>query len=315
MSESDLNAAPAAAPPTAGRILHNARRAAGMSLDDLAARVKVPVSRLQALENDQFEEWPNKNLLRALAASVARHVRLDPAIVLNQMPNAEKVVWSAAASGSSVGFTERDGLSLRSPGGLARLPLALLALALVVAALAIYFGPRVRASVEGIWTGPASVASPAAVPVASEPVLPPDAGPTDTRVGAGTPETPSGVPTASGALTDALSAAPAVAVAVSQPVQAKTAVAAPASMAAASASTSLLLVFKASGMTWVAVTDAKGAYVLRKTLGAGETATASGDLPLWVVVGRVDHTEVLVRGKTMKLEPTAPDNVARFKVQ
>jgi hypothetical protein len=32
-------------------------------------------------------------------------------------------------------------------------------------------------------------------------------------------------------------------------------------------------------------------------------------------VGRVDHTEVLVRGKTMKLEPTAPDNVARFKVQ
>jgi len=313
MSESDLNPAPAAAPPTAGRILHNARRAAGMSLDDLAARVKVPVSRLQALENDQFEEWPNKNLLRALAASVARHVRLDPAIVLNQMPKAEKVVWSAAASGSSVGFTERDGLSLRSPGGLARLPLALLALALVVAALAIYFGPRVRASVEGIWTGPASVASPAAVPVASEPVLPPDAGPTDTRVGAGTPETPSTVPTASGALTEASPATPAVA--VSQPVQAKTAVAAPASMAAASASTTPLLVFKASGMTWVAVTDAKGAYVLRKTLGAGETATASGDLPLWVVVGRVDHTEVLVRGKTMKLEPTAPDNVARFKVQ
>jgi len=313
MSESDLNPAPAAAPPTAGRILHNARRAAGMSLDDLAARVKVPVSRLQALENDQFEEWPDKNLLRALAASVARHVRLDPAIVLNQMPKAEKVVWSAAASGSSVGFTERDGLSLRSPGGLARLPLALLALALVVAALAIYFGPRVRASVEGIWTGPASVASPAAVPVASEPVLPPDAGPTDTRVGAGTPETPSTVPTASGALTEASPATPAVA--VSQPVQAKTAVAAPASMAAASASTTPLLVFKASGMTWVAVTDAKGAYVLRKTLGAGETATASGDLPLWVVVGRVDHTEVLVRGKTMKLEPTAPDNVARFKVQ
>jgi cytoskeleton protein RodZ len=313
MSESDLNPAPAAAPPTAGRILHNARRAAGMSLDDLAARVKVPVSRLQALENDQFEEWPDKNLLRALAASVARHVRLDPAIVLNQMPKAEKVVWSAAASGSSVGFTERDGLSLRSPGGLARLPLALLALALVVAALAIYFGPRVRASVEGIWTGPASVASPVAAPVASEPVLPPDAGPTDTRVGAGTPETPSTVPTASGALTEASPATPAVA--VSQPVQAKTAVAAPASMAAASASTTPLLVFKASGMTWVAVTDAKGAYVLRKTLGAGETATASGDLPLWVVVGRVDHTEVMVRGKTMKLEPTAPDNVARFKVQ
>jgi cytoskeleton protein RodZ len=284
-----------------------------MSLDDLATRVKVPVSRLQALEDDRFDEWQDKNLLRALAASVARRVRLDPEIVLSQMPKAEKLVWSAAASDSAVGFTERDGLSLRSPGGLARLPVALLALALVVAALAIYFGPWVRATAEGIWRGPASVASPVVAPVASEPVLPPDAGPTDTRVGAGMPETPSNVPTASGALTDAASGVPAVA--ASQPVQPKTPLAAPASMAPASASTSALLVFKASGLTWVAVTDAKGAYVLRKTLGAGETATATGDLPLWVVVGRADHTEVLVRGKTMKLEPTAPDNVARFKVQ
>jgi cytoskeleton protein RodZ len=311
MSESDLNPAPAA--PTAGRILHNARQGVGMSLEDLSARLKVPVSRLQALENDHFDEWPDKNLLRALAASVARHVQLDPAIVLNQMPKAERLLWSAPASGSAVGFTEGDGLSLRSPGGLARLPLALLALALVVAALAIYFGPRVRASIDGIWTGPASVASPVVAPVASEPVLPPDAGPTDTRVGAGMAETPSNVPTASGALTEAALAVPAVA--VSQPAQAKTAMVAPASMAAASASSSPLVVFKASGLTWVAVTDAKGEYVLRKTLGAGESATASGDLPLWVVVGRADHTQVLVRGKTVKLEPTAPDNVARFKVQ
>ena len=40
----------AAALPTAGQMLNNARRAAGLSLEDLAARVKVPVARLQALE-------------------------------------------------------------------------------------------------------------------------------------------------------------------------------------------------------------------------------------------------------------------------
>ena len=72
---------------------------------------------------------------------------------------------------------------------------------------------------------------------------------------------------------------------------------------------------KAKGLTWIAVSDAKGVTLLRKTLAAGETASATGILPLWVVVGRADNAEVLVRGEAVKLEPTAQDNVARFKVQ
>ena len=79
-----------------------------------------------------------------------------------------------------------------------------------------------------------------------------------------------------------------------------------------------MLVFKARGLTWVAVTDAKGVSLLRKTLAAGETANAnaaSAALPLWVVVGRADKIDVEVRGQRLKLEPSAPDNVARFKVQ
>jgi len=75
-----------------------------------------------------------------------------------------------------------------------------------------------------------------------------------------------------------------------------------------------LVSFKASGTTWIEVIDAKNTLLLRRTMEAGDTAAASGALPLSVVVGRADLTEVAVRGKALALEPS-PDNVARFKVQ
>jgi cytoskeleton protein RodZ len=62
------------------------------------------------------------------------------------------------------------------------------------------------------------------------------------------------------------------------------------------------------------VTDAKGVVAVRKVLEAGEAAAASGALPLRVTIGRVDATEVQVRGKPFDLRPVSRDNVARFEV-
>ena len=76
-----------------------------------------------------------------------------------------------------------------------------------------------------------------------------------------------------------------------------------------------LLRFVAKGATWIEVRDAKGDILLRRTLVADETVVASGDLPLSVVVGKVDLTVVEFRGKVLNLEASGPDNVARFKVQ
>ena len=338
MSDSDLNPvpqapepsavdappAPPAALPTAGQMLHNARRAVGLSLEELAERVKVPVARLQALEEDRFDSWPDMNVVRAVAASVCRHVRLDSAIILARLPKAEKMVWSAAVADSPVGFRDKDGFKMRSASGVGRLPLALLALALALAALGLYLGPMVQDWFERVWANqPPSATAPAPVAV-PEPVLPPDAGPTDTRVGAVAPEAVASLPVAGGAVVGASAVAPGM-IANVAPLQAapfKTSadasVVGTVTVPPASVSASPLLVFKARGLTWVAVTDAKGVSLLRKTLAAGETATASAAsaaLPLWVVVGRADHIDVEVRGQRLKLEPSAPDNVARFKVQ
>jgi len=335
MSDSDLNPVPQtpevsaidgppAAPtalPTAGQMLHNARRSVGLSLEELAARVKVPVARLQALEEDRFDSWPDMNVVRAVAASVCRHVRLDSAIILARLPKPEKKVWASAVADSPVGFRDKDGFKMRSASGVGRLPLALLALALALAALGLYVGPMLHVWVDRVWPGQALIAAapaPAAVP---EPVLPPDAEPTDTRVGATAPEAAASLPLAVGALAAASQAAP-VAATVSAPQAAASkavggsSVAGKLASAPSSATTSPLLVFKARGLTWVAVSDANGVSLLRKTLAAGESASAAGGaLPLWVVVGRADHTDVEVRGQAFKLEPSAPDNVARFKVQ
>ena len=318
--------APPAALPTAGQMLHNARRAVGLSLEELAARVKVPVSRLQALEEDRFDSWPDMNVVRAVAASVCRHVRLDSAIILARLPKAEKMVWSAAVADSPVGFRDKDGFKMRSASGVGRLPLALLALALALAALGLYLGPMVQDWFERVWANqPPSAMAPAPVAV-PEPVLPPDAGPTDTRVGALAPEAVASLPVAGGAVGGASAVAPSTIASMAPLRAAPFKTSADASVAgtvtvpapAATVSASPLLVFKARGLTWVAVTDAKGVSLLRKTLAAGETATASAAsaaLPLWVVVGRADHIDVEVRGQRLKLEPSAPDNVARFKVQ
>ncbi|HWP12449.1 MAG TPA: DUF4115 domain-containing protein, partial [Ramlibacter sp.] len=76
-----------------------------------------------------------------------------------------------------------------------------------------------------------------------------------------------------------------------------------------------IVIFRTRGPSWVEVTDAKGVVAVRRLLGAGEAAGASGALPLQVTIGRVDATEVQVRGKPFDLRPVSRDNVARFEVK
>jgi cytoskeleton protein RodZ len=65
----------------------------------------------------------------------------------------------------------------------------------------------------------------------------------------------------------------------------------------------------------VKVIDAKGVVQLSKTIVDGEVVGASGTAPLSVVVGRVDVTDVEVRGKPFALTGVSKDNVARFEVK
>jgi cytoskeleton protein RodZ len=76
-----------------------------------------------------------------------------------------------------------------------------------------------------------------------------------------------------------------------------------------------VIAFKVRGTSWIEVRDLKGVVLLSTTLKAGENITTTGVFPLSIVIGRVDVTDVQVRGMPFPLDTVAKDNVARFEVK
>ena len=71
---------------TAGMLLRHAREAAGLHVDTLAANLKVPVRKLEALEEDRYDLLPDAVFARALASSVCRTLKVDAQPVLERLP-------------------------------------------------------------------------------------------------------------------------------------------------------------------------------------------------------------------------------------
>lgn len=67
---------PGAERPTLGRLIHEAREAAGMGLDQLASELKVPVRILLAVEADDWDAVP-PGLERPLARQLAARLNMD----------------------------------------------------------------------------------------------------------------------------------------------------------------------------------------------------------------------------------------------
>jgi cytoskeleton protein RodZ len=322
--------APAQDGVTAGMLLRRAREAAGLHVAALAVSLKVPVRKLEALEDNRFDELPDAVFVRALASSVCRSLKIDPQPVLERLPQtiAPRLVrdgdginapFRAPSDGAPPGLTEQ----LTKPVFLAVFALLLGALVLILLPSApkppevattaaapaeappppmVLPGPDAALPV----AAPASSSLPshnvASQPAAAKPVLL-----TTTVSSAATPMAAAASPAAK------IASAPLASAAVVPP-RAQT----PASAASATVqpvSTSGIVVLRAKGPSWVEVVDAKGIVGVRKTLAAGESAGATGALPLQVTIGRVDVTEVQVRGKPFDLRPVSKDNVARFEVK
>jgi len=303
---------------SAGSLIRQAREAASLHIAALAVALKVPVKKLEALEADRLDLLPDAVFVRALAASVCRTLKIDAAQVLALLPQTGKPTLGQQSAPINAPF--------RSPGDgpgpslLAQIsrPAVLAGLLLVLGALVLIFLPAVQQS--GIASQSASP-SPA---VGDTPAVPSGAlsgvAMAKTELlemdkpavadSAAQPSASAGVAPAAPALAPQLSTVAPLPVSVAMAVPATPAAAVTVSPAAAG-----IIVFKAKGASWVEVTDAKGTVVLRRTLAAGEEAGASGDLPLAAVVGRVDATQVEVRGKAFDLVSVSKDNVARFEVK
>jgi cytoskeleton protein RodZ len=292
---------------SAGGQLRQAREAAGLHIAALAVSLKVPVKKLEALESDRIDLLPDAVFARALASSVCRTLKIDAAAVLAALPQTTvaRVVPPSLAGGDSLRADVPQ--SGRSMQALLAKPSSLIGLVLVAATVAVAFYPghEDAASVDAAQPVEAKGVPPLLSAAATE-----AAAAAASAVGSVLPSVNEAVApllASSGSVLPAQS----VSSAASTPLAPMIATSAP----AAPVPTAGIVVFRAKGGSWIQVTDAAGVVHLRKTLVSGETAAVSGELPLSVVVGKADTTEVQVRGKDFDLVPLTRDNVARFEVR
>lgn len=295
---------------TAGALLREARQAAGVHIAALAVALKVPVSKLEALEADNYAALPDTVFVRALASSVCRTLKIDPSAILALLPQSQSPRLSADSAGLNAPVKAAAGKSSASlapyPASSTSRPMTFVVLALLLGALVVFLLPRehglsfIPSARVGASTGGAGdVAEPAAASVSP----------------AVTPAEPVAANT-----TEPVAAKDAVAPAGGAPKPAATASdATPSTNGGGAAETpgaaSATLMLRARSQSWVQVKDGAGAVVLQRNLAADESVSVDAPAPLTVVVGRADATEVFVRGKPFSLTGVSRENVARFEVK
>ncbi len=303
---------------TAGGLLKEARQAAGMHIAALAVALKVPVSKLEALEADNYAVLPDTVFVRALASSVCRTLKIDAAPILSLLPQSQSPRLSVDSAGinapvkGSAGKSSASSSASFAGSGSGSRSLVLVVLALLVGAVVLFYVPRHSAPSDA--AEPASVAVPDALPTSTSEPVPAVATPLATE----RPADPSAsvAPAAAVAASSPGSATPSVAVSPA-PVSAASGVTTSSASAADGAAEASAgpLVLRARSASWVQVRDANGVLALQRNLAAGEMVSVSAPTPLAVIVGRADATEVTVRGKPFDLTAVARENVARFEVK
>jgi len=279
--------------PTPGQMIRQAREAMGLHIVALAAALKVPVRKLEALEANRWEELTDTTFTRALASSVARHLKIDAAPVLAGLPTAALAPLTSSAGLGRV----NDG---HSPVSLALTPSlsfgrpAWLVAALLAGAVALYFSPQLMAllpaaedapveAVAVLSGGTATELATIAVPPMEQITPPPSAVLPAVRL----PEPP------------AIPAKPAATVAgAAQPTD-----------------PGLVLVLTATVDTWVEVTDSGKRVRIQRVLNQGEEAVFAEGAPFGVVLGNAAGARVTVRGQPLDFVAQTKNNVARFEVK
>lgn len=296
----------------AGQMLRKARMDAGLHIAALAVTLKVPVKRLEALEEGNLALLQDTVFVRALASSVCRTLQVDSAPILERLPKAVLPRLNNDAASINMPIRLQNSAAKLQLLDVLRTPWQMGVLLLVAGAALMYFWPKSSttttfdlASALKVLTVTGSNSN-AEAPTQTDKstseklVLSSAKSIQDTSPGMVPAQTKETIATA-----DSL-AVPNADVSVPNTFALLT--------ANATVPANSIVVFKATGQTWVEVKSINGITILKKLLNAGETAGASGTLPLTVIVGRADATQVEVRGKSIDLSMIAKSNVARFEV-
>jgi cytoskeleton protein RodZ len=299
-------------PHTAGGIIRSSREAQGIDLGSLAAMLKIPLRRMEALEGGRHDELQGPTFERALAQAACRVLKIDPKPVLALLPQHERNTLERVTEGINTPF--RDGQASRAfeLPGLMR-PVVVIVVLLVLAAIALFAVPESWITrVTRPFMGVSAASAPAETPVASA-VAPFEASPTSAAA--------SSLAAAPVAASVPVGGAPAAPVALATVPATPAAVSATAAqgidevLAHVAAAPNIPLQVIASADSWVEVADAQGHSLLSRTVVAGESVGLDGALPMRVKIGNAKGTRLKLRGDNVDLTPWTHDNVARLELK
>lgn len=260
---------------TAGALLRQARQARGLHLTALAAALKVPAARLEAMEDDRWHELPDAAYSRALAHTVSRALGIDPLPVLSGLPAASQPRLEILDEGLDEPFRDTSAATGVVPR---RYRWTVVGLGLVLALVVWWWLSGAPGAPQWSWLGGA--AAPTAVMAVP--------------------------PTASGAQEQG----PAVS---GQGVVRPTAQTASDGSRPAASSNGLRIL--ASQPSWIELRDVQGQVRLSRLLGAGETLELPLEAPATLTVGNAAATAVWVGGQTIDLSGATRENVARIELR
>ncbi len=323
-TQSDLLQSPASPPSSPGAILALHREQAGLSVNDVSAKLKLSRRQIEALESDDYQALPGNTFVRGFVRNYARLLEIEPQPLVHYLDNHLPKEPSQAALPRL-----RDEVLpvLRPDGGRAGLSFGLAIVAglgivgLIAGAYWLYdkstrFEPQLTVNTPSIdmpplepvvvvpqASAPVDATVPAAQPAGEVQVVPPPAN---------LPGNPPAAPGANPAL--AMGATPAPAsptLPAPAPVPQPAPVAVPAAVPEPSTGDVRVVARQES---WVQITDATGKRLVNELVPAGQSRSVAGKPPYRIRIGNGHQTQLFYKGKPTDLTPYIRVDVANLEL-
>jgi cytoskeleton protein RodZ len=297
-----------------GGALRQARETQGLSVQDVASKLRLGPKQIEAIEADHFEKLPEPTIVRGFIRNYAKLLKINAEPLLDAYivivpSNARHEMTVKPSTNMQMTSGDKRKMSSYLGAGL----LALLALGIWLFYLNYIQKPsptKPSASAEILTTE--ALPEPA-LPAAER--APQQASPSQSSIELTLPPaTDTAVPPPA-ATAPAGTANPAAVVPNPGQVTAPV-VSLPAEPVPPPAPTGMSkLEFNASQETWINVTDASGREIYNKTIFAGSRESIDVTPPVNVTVGNAGATSLNMNGKTINLAPHSRNNVAHIKLE
>lgn len=292
-------------PISVGKTLRAAREQMGLSVNDVANRIKFAPRQIESLEADDYDQLPEAAFVRGFVRSYARLLELDPANLISDLPSSHANPASITQEVKSIEVPMPTALSAR------RHNIVLLAVGLVIALSVAIFErlndrapevtePAVKTNVQAIELPDVTAESTSdqALGQASSPIPAPQQSAPQAAVRA----VPAPLPAAKPLPVPAVKPASAVTAGAASVAQPQVGVATDGVIHA------LRLEFDED--SWVEVKDSSDKILTSRMHTAGSLARFSGKAPLIVTIGNARGVRLFDNGKKINLERYTTADVA-----